>query len=180
MKRYLIIAVVFILAGCASSQKAFKQNVTEQTQFHLKTVTVAVESKCPARDKHFTNEELQDIFTADVKKYLCEKRVCTETPSSDDVIVDAIIIYKRVNNGEGFGRCSGSYTGAQMSYTYTLTKNDKVFHSAADSALEAKRSFVGNLKRIGTNITGTGDKTEEKDDIDHMTKGIAARISEGR
>jgi hypothetical protein len=180
MRKYITIAGILILTGCASSQKTFKENVTAQTQFHLKATTVIVKSKCPAGDKHFTDEELQNLFAADVKKHLCEIRKCTEIPSSHDIIVDAEITYKRVNNGEGFGRCSGSYTGAIMGYSYTLAKDDKVFHSASDSGLEAKRGFIGNLKRATTNLTGTGDKTEEKDDIDHMTKGLAARISEGR
>lgn len=178
MKKYLIIFTgMFIFAGCAST---FHKNVNAQTKFYLKSVTVINTSKCPAGEDNLTDEEVQKLFETDVKNHLCALRPCTETPTENDVTVEAKVVYKRIHNGEGFGSCKGHYGGSRLGYSYTLTKNGQEFHSDEDSDLVAKRSFFGNLKRIGTNLAGTGDKQEETDDINHMTQGLAERIATGK
>ena len=46
--------------------------------------------------------------------------------------------------------------------------------------MDAKRGLFGSLKRVSTNLGGTGDKDDEKADIDAMTRSVAIRISGGR
>ena len=181
MKKISMTLLTLALAACAGKSDrlaAYEQNVTPEARFHLASLTVNDNSKCPGGEKHFSKAELAAIFKTDVKKHLCELKTCADKPAAGDISVKVVVGYNRVMNFEAIeGHCSGSYQGAQLAYEFTLSKNGAEFYKDEDRGLEARRSLFGNIKRIGVKLSGSGDKEDEKEDIDKMTKGIAQRIA---
>ena len=160
-----MVVAILVLAGCTAGRpNSFREKVTQDSKFSLRTIQVDVRSRCPAGDNNYSDAEIRDIFATDVEKHLRKLRKYEAKPSADDIIVDLVVAYQRVNMVELVG-CKGGYAGAKMAYQYTLSQNGEIFYtaSASDQVANAeRRSFVKNLKRIGTNLTGTSGKDEEK------------------
>ncbi|MDR0453939.1 MAG: hypothetical protein LBH05_03905 [Deferribacteraceae bacterium] len=179
IQKYISVAAILVFAGCAIKSSVFLENVKPDSKFNMRSVKVDVHSRCPAGNIHFSDAELQDLFFTDVKKYLCQSKVCVEEPSSDDIVIDITISYRRIMNGDGVAGYCGGYAYAEMDYIYNLSKNGVVFHSVDKYNIAAARGVTGNFKRISASLSGRGGKDDEKDDIDHMTRMLAANIIKG-
>jgi hypothetical protein len=173
MKKIIIAALV--LGACANPRAAaLKGKVDSDTKYKLEDVKVSLESKCEAGG--FPDEAgITETYTKKAREKFCMARECTDNPSAGDITVSANVVHKRVFMGEGFGCGSNpSYGHASMRYSYELKQDGAVLYSKELSEeYVPNRGLFGNIGRIATQISFTGDADNELDDIDYLSSGLA-------
>ncbi len=177
MKSQIHIGLIATLFLTACSGPAWKQNITEESNFKINSVKTELNSKCHAPN-FMTESQLNEEFADSIKKSFCAQHHCVDTITSDTIVMDVFLEYQRAFMGEAIS-CSESYAASNVSYSYTLSKNGQEFYKRPQSeVLVPARGFFGNIGRIATQLTFTGGPEQEKNDMEYMKAGVAKKIIE--
>lgn len=177
MKKLLLLPVL-ILAACSSAPKFDKSHVTENTQYKINISNFELKSRCPGVN-YPNQQELTNIFYKQITDAFCKENKCaTSKQNNENIDINIDVVYTRVFMGEGVS-CNESYGNNTFLYRYSMKKNGQEIYPAGEYSdeLVTNHGFLGNMKRIGSQLSFSGDKENEAKDIAIITNGIAKRIS---
>jgi hypothetical protein len=186
MSRLLVVWAIFVvLAGCSTVPATPNPFVPYQLvnpaqsgyagkkAYRLGTVKVSLK-QAQVNEKFPDEKELEKIFSSLVQEGL-EQAGIAASQSDSGIDLDVEIKYTRTFTGEEFGFSKG-FAGSRFSYNADLKCDPSVCARYQSPEYVVTSGFVGNLLKIGKNLTATGTPQDEQAEIATYAKGIVKEL----
>ena len=174
----IMIAGTIALTACGGGIKnqAWNDNIKSDSQFYIRSVDTNIVTKCPDKEGYMTATAISDQLKPAIRDAVCAQKKCTDKIDANTIVMDVHVNYARSFMGEPISCLS--YQAVNISYTFTLERGGVVFYTRPASAqLAPSRGVFGNLGRIATQLSFTGDTDNEKADLEYIVPGLGKQIA---
>lgn len=187
LKKLAVWMFMLALAGCAASPASKTPNpfapyalkdpaassFSERKAYRLGTVNVTLD-QMKVNPAFPDQAALKEVFAALLASHLAEKGLLAAAGENAlELSVD--IQYKRVFMGEAIGLSKG-FAGSLFSYASEVRQGGNTVATYQSERMATNGGIVGNLLKIGKQLTMTGSPEDEKMELEAYARAIASNL----
>lgn len=188
MHKPLALGFLFLaLSGCAASpapkaanpfapytlQSPSAASFSERKAYRLGTVNVTLD-QMQVNPAFPDQAALKEVFAALLASHLAEKGLLA-TADENALELNVDIQYKRVFMGEALGLSKG-FAGSLFSYASEVRQGGNALATYQSDRMATNGGIVGNLLKIGKQLTMTGSPEDEKMELEAYARAIASNL----